>query len=81
MERRDTTAGRELDGFGLSLALGVGVAVGLALAFPALPSGTVDVGGVRFDAVGAVLVASVLSVLVVPLGTYALYQLFFLADR
>ena len=78
MERRDAVASRELDSFGLSLALGVGVAVGLVLAFPALPAGSVDVGGVRFDAVGAVLVASAF---IVPLGTDVLYQVFFLVDR
>jgi hypothetical protein len=69
------------DAFGVSLALGLGVVVGLALAFPALPSGAVAVGGLELDAVGAVLLASVLSVLVVPMGTYVLYQLFFFADR
>lgn len=68
------------DGFGVSIALGVGVVLGLALGFPAFPSGTVAVGGFDVDAVGAVLLASVLSVLVVPLGTYVLYQLFFFAD-
>lgn len=69
------------DAFEVSLALGLGVVVGLTLAFPALPSGAVAVGGFEVDAVGAVLLASVLSVLVVPLGTYVLYQLFFLAER
>ena len=69
------------DAFGVSLALGLGVVVGLALAFPALPSGAVAVGGLEVDVVGAVLLASVLSVLVVPMGTYVLYQLFFLADQ
>jgi len=72
---------REPDAFGVSLALGLGVVVGLTLAFPALPSGAVGIGGFEVDAVGAVLLASVLSVLVVPMGTYVLYQLFFLADR
>lgn len=69
------------DAFGVSLALGLGVVVGLVLALPALPSGAVAVGGLEVDAVGAVLLASILSVLVVPMGTYVLYQLFFFADR
>jgi len=69
------------DAFGVALALGVGALVGLFLGFPALPSGSVAVGGIEIDAVGAVLLASALSVLVVPFGTYVLYQLFFLADR
>ena len=70
------------DAFGVAVALGVGVVVGLVLGLPALPSGAVTVGGgIEVDAVGAVLLASVLSVLVVPVGTYVLYQLFFLADR
>lgn len=69
------------DAFGVSLALGLGAVVGLVLALPALPSGAVAAGGLEVDAVGAVLLASILSVLVVPMGTYVLYQLFFFADR
>lgn len=80
-KRSGSKIDRGPDGFGVSIAIGVGVVVGLALGLPALPSGSVAVGGFDVDAVGAVLLASVLSVLVVPLGTYVLYQLFFLADR
>jgi hypothetical protein len=69
------------DAFGVALALGVGALVGLFLGLPALPSGSVAVVGLEIDAVGAVLLASALSVLVVPFGTYVLYQLFFLAER
>jgi hypothetical protein len=69
------------DAFGVALALGVGTLVGLFLGLPALPSGSVAVVGLEVDAVGAVLLASALSVLVVPFGTYVLYQLFFLAER
>ncbi|MFC7227198.1 hypothetical protein N0B31_07270 [Salinirubellus salinus] len=81
VSRSGSKVDRGPDAFGVSIAIGVGVVVGLALGLPALPSGTVAVGGFDVDAVGAVLLASVLSVLVVPLGTYVLYQLFFFADR
>jgi hypothetical protein len=68
---------------GATVALVLGVAVGVALAVPALPEDglAIRVGGVALDTVGTVLVASALSVLLLPLGLFSLYQLFALADR
>lgn len=71
------------DPAGVAIALALGVGLGAALAVPALPPGGlgVQVGGFELDTVGTVLVVSALSVLLLPLGLFSLYQLFALADR
>lgn len=71
------------DPTGVAVALVLGVGLGAALAVPALPPGGlgVQIGGVELDTVGTVLVVSALSVLLLPLGLFSLYQLFSLADR
>ncbi|TSD15408.1 hypothetical protein DP107_06095 [Haloglomus irregulare] len=73
----------DADPAGVAVALALGVAIGAALALPALPPGGlgVAVGSVELDTVGTVLVVSALSVLLLPLGLFSLYQLFSLADR
>lgn len=72
---------REGDASGVAAATGVGVLLGVLLLAPALPTGSVTVAGISLGTVGAALLAGALAVLVVPLGTLALYQLFFLVDR
>lgn len=71
------------DPTGVAVALVLGVGLGAVLAVPALPPGGlgVQIGGFELDTVGTVLVVSALSVLLLPLGLFSLYQLFSLADR
>lgn len=70
------------DAFGTALALVVGVLVAVLLAMPALPAGAgVRLGGLVLDPVETALVVAALSILLVPLGTFALYQVFALSDR
>lgn len=70
------------DPLGTALALALGVLVGVALATPALPTDAgVQLGGLVLGPVETALVVAALSVLLVPLGTFALYQLFALTDR
>lgn len=70
------------DAFGTALALVLGVVVGVVLATPALPAEAgLRLGGIVLDPVETALVVAALSILVVPLGTFALYQLFALSDR
>lgn len=75
-------SGDRSDPLGTALALVLGVLVGVALVTPALPADAgVQFGGVVLDPVETALVVAALSVLLVPLGTLALYQLFALSDR
>jgi hypothetical protein len=71
------------DPAGVAVALALGVGLGSVLAVPALPPGglALQAGGVALDTVGTVLVVSALSVLLLPLALFSLYQLFSLADR
>lgn len=70
------------DAVGTALALLVGVLVGVGVATPALPAGaSLRLGGVVLGPVEAALLAAALSILLIPLGTFALYQLFVFSDQ
>lgn len=70
------------DAFGIALALVLGVLVAVVLAIPALPAdASLRLGAVVLGPVETALVVGALSILLVPLGTFALYQLFALSDR
>lgn len=70
------------DAFGTALALVLGVLVAVVLAIPALPAdASLRLGTVVLGPVETALVVGVLSILLVPLGTFALYQVFALSDR
>lgn len=70
------------DAFGTALALVLGVLVAVVLAIPALPAdASLRLGTVVLGPVETALVVGALSILLVPLGTFALYQVFALSDR
>lgn len=76
------TGGNGGDAVGTALALLVGVLVGVGVATPALPaSASLRFGGIVLGPVEAALLAAALSVLLIPLGTFALYQLFVFTDQ
>lgn len=77
------TRTRERDALGTVVTFALGVLVGLVLAFPALPRGEAapSVGGVTLDPTSTALLVAALSVVLLPLGMFTLYQLFALLDR
>lgn len=74
--------GEGTDPVGTAFALVLGVLVAVGLVTPALSAEAgVRLGGIVLDPVATALVVGVLSILVVPIGTFVLYQLYALSDR
>lgn len=59
----------------------IGIALGVAVAAPAVPSEIAVLVSGNPGPIGKVLIAGVLSVVVVTLGLFGLYQLFWMIDR
>lgn len=59
----------------------IGIALGVAVAAPAVPSEVAVLLSGDPGPIGKVLIAGVLSVVVVALGLFGLYQLFWMLDR